>query len=108
MSWVCGSCRKGNYTPGPPCVFCGNVAPAATPEWFPRDVITPTSETERGAVRVAQRALRLVPTGEMDEPTRASLRGTQRLYGLPVTGILDAETAIIIDGLRPYELQEDA
>lgn len=76
------------------------------PEWFPRDIMVPASEAEREAVRVAQRALRLVPTGEMDEPTRSSLRGTQRLYGIPVTGILDAATAVVIDGLRPYQLRE--
>lgn len=77
------------------------------PEWLPREIVTPVSAAEKAAVRVAQRALRLIPTGEMDEPTKASLRGTQRLYGLPVSGILDEATAVIIDGLRPYQLQED-
>lgn len=77
------------------------------PEWFPRDIFAPVSDKEREAVRVAQRALRLVPTGEMDEATRASLRGTQRLYGLPVTGILDAATAAVIDGLRPYQVESE-
>lgn len=76
------------------------------PDWFPRDIYAPVSDAEREAVRVAQRALRLVPTGEMDESTRSSLRGTQRLYGIPVTGILDAATAVVIDGLRPYQLRE--
>lgn len=107
MSWVCGACRKPNFTGGPPCVFCGNNTEAENPPWFHREVIAPVSEREREAVRVAQRALRLVGTGEMDEPTRASLRGTQRLYGLPVTGILDAATAIIIDGLRPYQVDAE-
>lgn len=77
------------------------------PPWFHRDIIVPATDTERDAVRVAQRALRLIPTGEMDEPTKASLRGTQRLYGIPVSGVLDEATAVVIDGLRPYELQED-
>ena len=76
------------------------------PDWFPRDIYAPVSDAECEAVRVAQRALRLVPTGEMDESTRSSLRGTQRLYGIPVTGILDAATAVVIDGLRPYQLRE--
>lgn len=76
------------------------------PEWFPREIYSPVSEAEREAVRIAQRALRLVPTGEMDEATRASLRGTQRLYGITVTGILDAATAVVIDGLRPYQIEE--
>lgn len=77
------------------------------PEWFPRDIFAPVSDKEHEAVRIAQRALRLVPTGEMDEATRASLRGTQRLYGLPVTGILDAATAVVIDGLRPYQVESE-
>lgn len=79
----------------------------STPAWFPREIYAPANEAEREAVRVAQRALRLVPTGEMDEPTRASLRGTQRLYGIPVTGILDVATAVVIDGLRPYQVEEE-
>jgi hypothetical protein len=77
------------------------------PAWFPRDIHAPVSEAEHEAVRVAQRALRLVPTGDMDEPTKASLRGTQRLYGLPVTGILDEGTAVVIDGLRPYQIEKE-
>lgn len=77
------------------------------PEWLSRDIIAPVNEDERRAVQVAQRALRLSPTGEMDEATRASLRGVQRLYGLPVSGTLDEATAVVIDGLRPYQLQED-
>ena len=77
------------------------------PEWFPRDIYAPASDREHEAVRVAQRALRLVPTGEMDEPTRASLRGAQRLYRLPVTGILDEATAAVIDGLRPYQVESE-
>ena len=75
------------------------------PVWFLRDIFAPVSDAEREAVRVAQRALRLIPTGEMDEPTRASLRGTQRLYGIPVSGILDAATAEVIDKIRPYQVE---
>jgi len=58
-------------------------------------------------VRVAQRALRLSPTGEMDEATKASLRGAQRLFKIPVTGTLDEATAVVIDSLRPWSLQEE-
>lgn len=108
MSWMCGGCRRPNYTAGPPCVFCGNGVALQLPEWFPRDIVFPANEAEREAVRVAQRVCRLVPTGNLDEPTRASLRGVQHQYKLPVTGMLDAETAIVIDGLRPWRLQEDA
>jgi hypothetical protein len=72
------------------------------PDWLPRDIITPTGPAEHAAVRVAQRALRLNPTGDMDESTCASLRGAQRLFNLPVTGILDVATATALDKLRPY------
>lgn len=77
------------------------------PEWFERDVITPVSEAEKAAVRVAQRATRCAPTGEMDTATKTALRGVQYLFGLPVTGILDLATAQKIETLRPWQLQED-
>lgn len=78
-----------------------------TPDWFERDIIAPANEAERDAVRVAQRAMRLRPTGEMDVATRSGLRGVQNLFGLVVTGILDAATAEKIDGLRPWQVEED-
>lgn len=69
--------------------------------WPPeRDVISPVSPGEHEAVRIAQRALNLVPTGDLDEPTRASLRGVQRLFGAEVTGVLDRRTAALIERLR--------
>lgn len=77
------------------------------PEWLPRDIYVSTSDVEKDAVRVAQRLFRLTPTGDMDEPTRASLRGLQRLYSLPVTGILDAATAQQIDRMRPWRVESD-
>lgn len=72
--------------------------------WLPREIISPVSDKERDAVRVAQRALRVPETGEMDEPTRAALRGLQALMRLPVTGHLDMATAAAVDGLRPPHL----
>lgn len=80
--------------------------PVTSPSWFTRDIIRPASEAERDAVRVAQRALRLDVTGEMDAATVASLRGIQRLYGVLVTGILDAATAGAIDKMRPWQIEE--
>lgn len=77
------------------------------PAWLPRDIIAPASAAEKDAVRVAQRAMRVEPTGEMDTATKTSLRGIQYVFGLPVTGHLDEATAIKIDGLRPYSLQGD-
>ena len=77
------------------------------PEWLPRDIIAPVSETERAAVRVAQRTLRIDVTGEMDAGTRGALRGVQYLFGLPVTGTLDGATANRIDSLRPWQLADE-
>lgn len=69
--------------------------------WPPeRDIIAPVSDREHEAVRTAQRALGLAETGELDEPTKASLRGVQRLFRAPVTGVLDRETAALIGRLR--------
>ena len=75
--------------------------------WPPeRVIIRPANEGEREAVRTAQRALKLVPTGDMDESTVASLRGVQRLFKLPVTGVLDRPTAQALDRLRPPSVRE--
>lgn len=75
--------------------------------WPPdRVIIRPANEGEKEAVRTAQRALRLTPTGDMDEPTVASLRGVQKLFRLPVTGVLDRATAEALDRLRPPSLRE--
>lgn len=68
-------------------------------DWCPRDIIAPVSKAEHEAVRRAQRALRLEPTGNLDEPTKASLRGVQRLFRAPVTGVLDRATAALIERL---------
>jgi hypothetical protein len=69
--------------------------------WPPqRDIVAPVSDAEHEAVRTAQRALRLVETGDLDESTKASLRGVQRLFGAPVTGVLDRATAALIERLR--------
>jgi hypothetical protein len=77
------------------------------PEWLPRDIVAPANEAERDAVRVAQRAVRLHPSGEMDIATKSALRGVQHLFGLPVTGILDEATAERIDQLRPWQVEAD-
>ena len=75
--------------------------------WPPeRVIIRPANDAERDAVRTAQRALKLTPTGDMDEATIASLRGVQRLYKLPATGVLDRATAEALDRLRPPSLRE--
>jgi hypothetical protein len=69
--------------------------------WPPeRDIIAPVSGVEHEAVRTAQRALGLAPTGELDEPTRSHLRGIQRLFRVQVTGVLDRDTAALIERLR--------
>lgn len=69
--------------------------------WPPeRDIIAPVSDAEHEAVRTAQRALGLPETGELDEDTKASLRGIQSLFRAPVTGVLDRPTAELIERLR--------
>jgi hypothetical protein len=70
------------------------------PDWFAGDVIVAASEPQRGALRHAQRVLRLPETGDMDDMTRASLRGFQGLFGLPISGMLDLKTAIKIEQVR--------
>lgn len=75
--------------------------------WPPeRVIIRPANAGEKEAVRHAQRALRLDPSGEMDDATVAALRGTQKLFKLPVTGVLDRATAEALDRLRPPSLRE--
>lgn len=75
--------------------------------WPPeRVIIRPANEGEREAVRTAQRALGLDETGNMDEATLVKLRGVQRLFKLPVTGVLDRPTAQALDRLRPPSLRE--
>lgn len=73
-------------------------------DWWERDIISPVTEAERDAVRVAQRALRVPVTGEMDGATKSALRGHQYFFGLMVTGILDRATAEHIERLRPPTL----
>lgn len=69
--------------------------------WPPeRDIVAPVSDAEHAAVRIAQRALGLAPTGELDEPTQSHLRGIQRLFRAQVTGVLDLPTAALIERLR--------
>lgn len=69
--------------------------------WPPeRDIVAPVSEAEHASVRIAQRALGLAPTGELDEPTRAHLRGMQHFFKVPVSGVLDRDTAALIERLR--------
>ncbi len=80
---------------------------ATVPEWFEREIVAPANDTERAAVRLAQRVLRAPETGEMDTATRTALRGAQYLFGLEVTGNLDLATARVIDGLRPWQEESE-
>lgn len=69
--------------------------------WYQRRVIVPVTEADHVAVRHVQRVLGMAETGDMNEELRASLRGFQRLFRLPLTGILDDATAEKIDQLFP-------
>ncbi|MGW2169152.1 peptidoglycan-binding domain-containing protein [Streptomyces sp. NPDC001705] len=46
-------------------------------------------------------------TSEMDDATKSALRGVQRLFRLPVTGVLDRATAGVLDQLKHPSLRED-
>lgn len=72
------------------------------PTWYRRPIIVVTNDSERFAVTHVQKALGWPETGEMDEGTRAHLRGLQSLFGLHVTGILDLETAEQVERIREY------
>lgn len=71
-----------------------------SPEWFTGRVMVVVNEADRVAVRHAQRVLRLEETGELDDQTKAYLRGFQGLFGLPRTAILDEATAIKLEQVR--------
>jgi hypothetical protein len=66
-------------------------------ELVERDIIAPATELEHYIVSVAQRKLRLEPTGELDAATQAALRGVQRFWGLVAHGHLDRATAVRLD-----------
>lgn len=70
--------------------------------WIKRPIIVAASDKDRAVVRHAQKALGWAETGEMDAGTKAHLRGIQGLFGLPMTGILDLETAEQIERIREY------
>lgn len=70
------------------------------PEWCPREIVYPGSEADKDAVRFVQRVLRVEPTGEMDPATEGSIRGFQRLHGMPPTGMITKATAWAIDRYR--------
>lgn len=70
--------------------------------WFPGHTIwAVTNDTEAEAVRYFQRIFNLPGSGELDADTKAKLRGIQVLFGLQVTGMLNAETAAQIDHIYP-------
>lgn len=63
-------------------------------------LMTAVNETDRIAVRHAQRVLRLAETGELDGETRAAVRGFQGLFGLRSTGYLDEPTMEKLEQVR--------
>lgn len=74
----------------------------STPTWIKRPIFAATTQFEHDAVLYVQRSRGWPETGEMDDTFRSQLRGIQSLFGLPVTGILDLETAEQIDRLRHW------
>ncbi|ONK10368.1 peptidoglycan-binding domain-containing protein [Streptomyces sp. MP131-18] len=77
------------------------------PDWMPREqILAPLTEAEYEAVRTAQRALDMEPTGIPDDAFSTRLAGIQRLFRLPVSGVLDRDTAALLDRLRPPGTRE--
>lgn len=72
----------------------------SAPEWWDRDIMYPTTDKDRDAIRHAQRVMRCPETGEMDHLTRAHIQGFQGLFGIRITGILDLSTAEAIERVR--------
>jgi hypothetical protein len=71
-------------------------------DWLQRDIHSPVTEADRGAVRHAQRIMGMPETGDLDGPTRARLRGFQSLFRVRESGILDHATADILEGIRSH------
>lgn len=65
----------------------------STPAWWQSDMYK--GDTSPG-VDVVQTRLRAIRTGIYDDQTIVRVRGYQRLFGLPVTGIVDSATAEMI------------
>lgn len=69
--------------------------------WYKRRVFAVTTQEERDSVLYFQRVFSLPLTGQMDADTKAKIRGVQILFGLNVTGMLDDDTAAQIDRIYP-------
>ncbi|HET7640549.1 MAG TPA: peptidoglycan-binding domain-containing protein [Ktedonobacteraceae bacterium] len=67
------------------------------PQWFTKDIGLGSVGKE---VETVQLLLKLPRTGQLDETTVRAIRGWQRLYGLPPTGMVDASTACTLGELH--------
>lgn len=74
----------------------------SAPEWFKGTVWVVVNDTDRAAVRAAQRVLRIEETGEYTQETRALIQGFQALFKLPITGMIDRDTAIKLEQVRQH------
>ena len=58
-----------------------------------RDIVsTPNNEKDRQRLLNVQLVLRVTQTGEMDNATIVTIRGTETLLGLKPTGVIDKTT----------------
>lgn len=73
----------------------------STPAWWHEDLYMGMTSD---AVDVVQTKLRAIRTGIYDEQTIVRVRGYQRLFGLPITGIVDQSTAELIGEAHWYPL----
>jgi hypothetical protein len=73
---------------------------AVVPKWY-SDPLSPLG------VRVVQRKLLLTVTGVEDKVFATALRGWQRNSGLPVTGVVDEFTAVLMGESEDYTTPPD-
>lgn len=71
------------------------------PQWWHRDVFSDDSGPD---VVVVQRKLGTQSTGHMNAESVARVRGFQRANGLPVTGVIDLDTAKALGESATYGL----
>jgi peptidoglycan hydrolase-like protein with peptidoglycan-binding domain len=71
-------------------------------DWYKRRIFVATTPEEHDAVIHVQRVFSIEPTGNLDYETKSRIRGLQKLFNLPVTGIIDDATAEQIERIFPF------
>lgn len=71
------------------------------PAWYHREIYAEDSGPD---VSVVQRKLGTTSTGHMNAETVARVRGFQRVHALPITGLIDLDTARALGESATYGL----